>query len=767
MSLQSTRTRIPFIVYHALAIGLCILVCLISPPSFETNFMDIIPSFHVDETMVQAEGVFTANQDKSVTFYVGSGSFEQARATTDELIESLKSAGLFDEISLGSDSYDITSMQGFISENAHLLLSRETADRIISDPSAFVDESLATIFGAFTVSSLSALDQDPFLLSEPVMMDYIGKASSLTSFSPSNGYMVSENDDGVWIMFTGILCDKAASVANSKGIKTFFKVCDQVQEKHLESQIVYSGIALHSCESAANSQREITFITVFSIAAILVLFMILCRNLSILKLFLLSLVLSLTSAVAVLLIFFRSLHVMTLIFGTTLIGTCIDYSIHYYVRYANRAEGEDGYAVRSKLLKSLSIGFGSTILCYLLLLFSPYPILRQIAVFSAAGLLSSYLTTLFLYPAMIRPKMVNVKAYLAKPDHGFRMPNSLIYIIAAASTVLLAFSIPRLEIKNNIADLYTPSDRLLQCEIKASEVLGYESATYAIVAEPTAEQALETTSRLCSELDTMIEEGKLEGYVSSSLFVPSKAQQERSLEAARSLLPYLDEMCDILGIEEAAKEGYKAKLEEGRTISIDDLPQSIRQMIANVSIGEVNGSFCEVIILRNVSDNESIASLMGSCTNAHYFQTAVDVSTQLDELTRIIMVLFSIAFVMILVLLMIMFGLRKGFRMALAPYSMLVVTICASWIFGLKIDFFYAVGMVLVVGLGLDYIVFACEGGRGSSRKAILMSFITTELSFGTLLFSSFKPVHIFGLSVFSGILAAFLFAMASVRDGK
>ena len=47
------------------------------------------------------------------------------------------------------------------------------------------------------------------------------------------------------------------------------------------------------------------------------------------------------------------------------------------------------------------------------------------------------------------------------------------------------------------------------------------------------------------------------------------------------------------------------------------------------------------------------------------------------------------------------------------------------------------------------------------------MSFITTELSFGTLLFSSFKPVHIFGLSVFVGILAAFLFAMASVRDGK
>ncbi len=763
MKSKSTPTKLPFVIYHALAIVLCLVVCLVSPRTFETNFMDIIPSFHVDETMVKAEAAFTENQDRSVTFYVGGDDFAGARKVTEVLMMELNLSGLFDELSLGAETFDVSGLTDFIADNAQLLLSEETASHILSDPSAYVDESLARVFGAFTMSSLSNLDRDPYLLSEEVVIDYVGKASSLTPFSPRDGYMVSERDGGVWVMFSGILSEKAASVANAKGIRDFFSLCDEVQSRYPENRIVYSGIALHSCESAANSQREILFITVFSIVAILVMFLLLCRNLHILKLFLLSLLLSLTSAAAVLLIFFRSLHVMTLIFGTTLIGTCIDYSIHFYVRYATREKGEDGYTVRGKLMKSLSIGFGSTVLCYLLLLFSPYPILRQIAVFSASGLLSSYLTTVFIYPALIRPGMVNKKAFLARPDHRLGMPSYLIYVIAAAATVLLAISLPHLGIRNNIAGLYTPSQRLLDCEAKASEILGYQDTSYAIVAAPTSDEALLQTSEICSKLDALVEEGGLDGYIASSLFIPSKAQQERSLEAVRSLLPHLDELCDILGIEEGTKAAYRQKVEEGRTLSLSSLPQSLRQLVSNVSLGEIDGSHCEVILLRNVAEPDEIVDILSGC-NAHYFQTARDVSTQLDELTRIIILLFSIAFAIIMVLLISMFGLRRGFRMALAPYSMIVVTLCSSWIFGLEIDFFYAVGMVLVVGLGLDYIVFACEEGRGSSLKAILMSFITTELSFGTLLFSSFKPVHIFGLSVFVGILAAFLFAMASVR---
>ena len=67
-------------------------------------------------------------------------------------------------------------------------------------------------------------------------------------------------------------------------------------------------------------------------------------------------------------------------------------------------------------------------------------------------------------------------------------------------------------------------------------------------------------------------------------------------------------------------------------------------------------------------------------------------------------------------------------------------------------------------GLGLDYIIYMTEhgrrdetGGRGIEPAAVLLSFVTTELSFGALALSSFVPVHIIGLCIFAGCLAAFL----------
>ena len=98
--------------------------------------------------------------------------------------------------------------------------------------------------------------------------------------------------------------------------------------------------------------------------------------------------------------------------------------------------------------------------------------------------------------------------------------------------------------------------------------------------------------------------------------------------------------------------------------------------------------------------------------------------------------------------------------MALAPFSIILGTVAIQTIAGESLDFFFAVGLVMIIGLGLDYIVFASS--QNGSRKAITLSFITTELSFGTLIFSSFKPVHTFGFTVFTGILIAYICAIGA-----
>ena len=120
---------------------------------------------------------------------------------------------------------------------------------------------------------------------------------------------------------------------------------------------------------------------------------------------------------------------------------------------------------------------------------------------------------------------------------------------------------------------------------------------------------------------------------------------------------------------------------------------------------------------------------------------------------------------MIVIVMMAVFGWRKGLRMSLAPYTILTGTIGVLVLCGLSLDFFMTVGLVLIVGLGLDYMVFASSGKGGSSGKAVMLSFVTTELSFGSLAFSSFRPVHIFGLTVFVGILIAYACTIGASRE--
>ena len=184
------------------------------------------------------------------------------------------------------------------------------------------------LFSAFTVSSLSNLDNDPFLLSETVWLGLLEKVGNLTTFSPKEGVLCTEID-GIWyVMISGKLSAESLSLAGKNSrIESIFSICDSLYSDNDGTEISLSGLAFHSYESASGAQSEITIISIVSVLLILIMFFLLCRNFHILWLFAMSLAIATGSAVAALLLFFREIHVLSMIFGTTLIGTCIDYSI--------------------------------------------------------------------------------------------------------------------------------------------------------------------------------------------------------------------------------------------------------------------------------------------------------------------------------------------------------------------------------------------------------------------------------------------------------
>ena len=767
-SLRSGRFDSPlaFLLLLALFFAAAAVTLIVRPVRLSTSFTSMIPQADTDDGLTRAANEFTERQNAGVNLFVSSSDFTTARSAALLLYRKLEESGAFAGLSLDSTSIDAQQLFASVSDNVYNLLDAGTRERIVSDPAAFADDSLASIFGAFTVSSLSNLDDDPFLLSETVWMELLTKVGSLTSFSPKDGVLATEVD-GIWhVLIQGTLSDESLSLASGDGgIARIFSIGEAVEAEYPGAEVSYSGLAFHSYESATGARREMTVISVVSVVLILLMFFLLCRNFHILWLFLLSLTISVGSAAAALVLFFRDIHVLSMVFGTSLIGTCIDYSIHSYICAAQSCPDYDGSCIRRKIGRSLTLSFISTELCYLVLLFSSYGILRQMAVISLAGLLSSYLTAMVLYPHIIGPRMVNRQSFAARQSAPRRLPFLLPWL-AAAATLLVLVQIPRMGIANDITSLYTPSERMLRSETVAAKALGYLDTTYAVIGGTSENDVLERELVFCNRLDELKEEGILEGYVATVMFVPPRSQQDLSRKAAESLLPYLDEQCDILGVDEEHRKSVVDKITgNGSYFSIASLPDSLKSMTDSISLGEIDGRYYEVVIIRNASDTARISAIADGMDDVRYIMTAKDTGEQLDNLTAMILRLFGIAFAAIVIVMVVVFGWRKGLRMSLAPYTILTGTVGVLVLCGLSLDFFMTVGLVLIVGLGLDYMVFASSGRGNSSSKAVTLSFITTELSFGSLAFSSFRPVHIFGLTVFVGILIAYACTIGASRE--
>ena len=198
-SLQSIHSKAP-IIFILLLVALAaaaFTAAIISPRHLSTSFTSMIPQLGMSESMAKAENVFTERQNANVNLFVSGSDFDTVRSAAIRLFDELDECGAFDELSLDSSTIDTEDLFKAVSDNVYNLLDEETRQRIVSDPVAFQNDSLASIFSAFTVSSLSNLDSDPFLLSESVWMNLLGKIGSLTTLSPKDGVLCTEVD-GIW-----------------------------------------------------------------------------------------------------------------------------------------------------------------------------------------------------------------------------------------------------------------------------------------------------------------------------------------------------------------------------------------------------------------------------------------------------------------------------------------------------------------------------------------------------------------------------------------
>jgi predicted exporter len=240
------------------------------------------------------------------------------------------------------------------------------------------------------------------------------------------------------------------------------------------------------------------------------------------------------------------------------------------------------------------------------------------------------------------------------------------------------------------------------------------------------------------------------------------------------LLPLAAAQFDALGFPAEQAEKFLGEFESlaGQYRSVEDLPSYLGSLFSNLWIGEAGGRYYSCVLLIDAKDRDRFQAMAEELDFVFFMNKAEDIGKELDRLTRTMLILLFAAYAGIVLMVIIRYRRLTALRIAAVPLIMVLAVLAALAVSDTALGFFPMVGLILVFGLGLDYMFYRTDGGDAAGDKtgsrltgfAIVLSYVTTALSFGALVLSTFVPVHVFGLTVFAGLSSAFISAMLISR---
>ena len=272
---------------------------------------------------------------KSAHFLVKAESEDAARARLAEL-------GVFDG-ERGTGNGELATILTSLAPYARGFLSPTVKGQLERGEFAAVrDAALARMFSP--IPPVLPLDKDPFLL----FTDYVLEMSA---------------PKGEWVMVNAELTPAQALVA-----------LETVKDAE---DVRCAGAPFHTAVASERSKREINILSAISLFCVILFGWLLTRSFRFLPVLVGALAAAFCVASAVLFVAFPKPHLITFVFGTTLIGLSVDYVYH-------------AMTARGSIAKPLTFSFLSTAVCFLPLLFSKVGVLNQMALFTFAGLATVY-----------------------------------------------------------------------------------------------------------------------------------------------------------------------------------------------------------------------------------------------------------------------------------------------------------------------------------------------------------------------------------------
>ncbi|WP_126228511.1 MMPL family transporter [Burkholderia ambifaria] len=615
--------------------------------------------------------------------------------------------------------------------------------------------------------------------------------------------------DGVWASRDGtravLVVQTAAAGSDTDAqaraidaVRRAFSAATQALPNPAAYTLAMTGPGVFSVDTRDTIRHDVERLSTASLVLIVALLLTLYRSPRTLALGLLPVLTGIAAGIAAVSVAFGTVHGLTLGFGTTLIGEAVDYSIYLFVQSAqtgSRGAARPADAMRAWLAAywpTIRLGVLTSVCGFASMLFSGFPGLVQLGLYSIVGLTAAALVTRYVLPHLrgehvaIRDvsRIGAVLARAAAAAPRLRWPLAVLVLAACATLVLHRESLWSRE----LAALSPVPARAQALDARLRADVGAPDVRYLVViSAPTEQAALERAERVAAQLQPLVDRGALAGFESPARYLPSDAAQR----ARQASLPEADVLAarmraavanQPISVRPEVFAPFIADVEAARhapLLTRADLRGTSMALAVDALLTERAGRWSAMLPLR-APDAARTASMAAPSLDAAPIRAAVaragvpdalfvDMKAEADRLYVNYVhedIRLSLAgFAAIAVLLLIALRSPRRVVRALAPLVAAVVVVTAGFaLAGVPLTILHLVGMLLIVAVGSNYALFFCKRDDAQpvtpyTLVSLLIANLATVAGFGLLALSRVPLLETFGLTVGPGAMLALAFA--------
>ncbi|WNC90627.1 MMPL family transporter [Paraburkholderia sp. FT54] len=763
------------------------------PSPLQTNLLALLPATEADPVAEKAVDTLASALGDRTVFLVTSNDDAHAKAAAKQLGASLQKSGAFGSVTAELPPFDLSQIAALYmpyrfgllapADRAALAGGANGADGADGAASTALHDALAQrIYSPLRGGLTTPLADDPFGWLE----HWLGGLPLATSnLELEDNMLVAHRGAATSVLIVATLPGSAYETKTQHAVLAALAQSEgALKQAFPDVSVARTGAVFYAESARSASEHEVHLIGVASLCGIALLMMWVFRSPRLLLLGFVSTALGIVCALSVTMLVFGKLHLLTLVFGASLIGEAVDYSIQYFVVYLGAQRDWDARRGARAVRPALSVALATSLLGYAILTWVPFPALKQIACFAIAGITTAFASVLWLLPALLtRPPKRSPQRVFSGAARVLAVWHRAIggkraWFVAA---LLLLLAIPgwlRLSSDDDIHLLIQRDPALVAQEDKVREAVGVDnSAQFFVVRGETPERVLQRAEALGTKLDALNgTANKVGSYQSVAQFVPSAKQQneDRALLAQHVFNDRAALRATLLqaGFKDEVADAWLAAYAKPQApLTIDTwLAAPWLQPYKHLWLGEVDAStkaYAAVVIPQGVTpQNEpALIGIAQGLPGVVFVDKAASVSKLFGAYRVDSGWWLGGALALVLVLLMVRYKMRGGIAVTLPVLLAVGVTLAVFGYAHVPLNLFNWLALMLVLGVGANYAVFLREGclradaDLGAVWTGVLLSAATTLLSFGMLGMSAMPALKSFGATLALGIAVSVLLA--------